>query len=121
MTGQIRGGMGVEELADHLRSAAVPAHDVRHQQTFLATDPVIAAVVTNLAVGLASYVISRDPGAWRMGSVAIDVFVLTSIDLAALSLAALAAVCLFRLKLGVLRTLEITTVAGLGARQAVTL
>ncbi len=39
-----------------------------------------------------------------------------SLDLAALALVALAAVCLFRLKLGVLRTLGIAAAAGVALR-----
>lgn len=73
----------------------------------------VVGVVANLAVWFALRVLFREHAALRAGPVALDVPLPTSIDLAAVALAALAAVCLFRLKLGVLRTLGIAAAAGL--------
>ena len=72
----------------------------------------VVGVVANLAVWFALHVVFRDHTAFRAGPVAIDLPIPASIDLAALALAAVAAFCLFRIKLGVLRTLGIA--AGLG-------
>jgi chromate transporter len=76
----------------------------------------VVGVVANLAVWFALRVLFRDHRAVQAGPIALDVPVLSSIDLAALALAALAAVCLFRFKLGILRTLGITAAAGLALR-----
>jgi chromate transporter len=81
----------------------------------------VVGVVANLAVWFALHVLFRDHGALRVGPVALDLPVLTSIDLVALALAAIAAGCLFQLKLGVLRTLGITAALGLVARFVMTL
>ncbi len=78
----------------------------------------VVGVIANLAVWFALHVVFRDHGALRVGPVALDVPVLASVDLGALGLAAVAAACLFRLKLGVLRTLGITAAAGLALRIA---
>src|SRR5271165_187543 len=79
----------------------------------------VVGVVANLAVWFALHVVFRDHTALRAGPLAIDMPVPASVDLAALSLAVAAAVCLFRLKVGVLRTLGITAVLGLVVRTAV--
>ena len=79
----------------------------------------VVGVVGNLAVWFASQVLFRDHVAFRAGPLAVDVPVLGSLDAAALALAAVAAVCFFRLKLGALRTLGITAVLGLAVRMAV--
>jgi chromate transporter len=76
----------------------------------------LVGVVTNLAVWFALRVLFDDRQTVQAGPIALDVPVLGSIDFAALALAALAAVCLFRFKLGVLRTLGITAAAGLVLR-----
>ncbi len=76
----------------------------------------VVGVVANLAVWFALHVIFHDHVALRMGPLAIDMPVLTSVDLAALALAIVAAVCLFQLKLGVLKTLGITAVLGVVVR-----
>jgi chromate transporter len=78
----------------------------------------VVGVVGNLAVWFALQVIFRDHVALRAGPLAVDLPVLTSIDFAALALAVLAAVCLFRLKRGVLQTLGISAAAGLILRLA---
>jgi chromate transporter len=76
----------------------------------------VVGVVANLAVWFGLRVLFRDQQTVQAGPVALDLPVLASIDIAALALAALAAVCLFRFKLGILRTLGITAVAGLALR-----
>jgi len=81
----------------------------------------VVGVIANLAVWFALHVLFRTHAALRVGPVAINVPVLTSLDVAALALAALAAVCLFRLKRGVLQTLGITAAAGLVLRLALSL
>ena len=48
-----------------------------------------------------------------LGPAALELPVLSSLDLAALALASLAALCLFRFRLGVPRTLGITAASGL--------
>jgi chromate transporter len=79
----------------------------------------VVGVVANLAVWFALHVVFREHTALRAGPLAMDVPVPASVDLAALLLAVAAAVCLFRLKLGVLRTLGITAVLGLIVRSAI--
>jgi len=79
----------------------------------------VVGVIANLAAWFALHVLFRDHDALRVGSLTFDLPVLTSIDLAALALAALAAVCLFRLKRGVLQTLGITAAAGLVLRLSI--
>lgn len=81
----------------------------------------LVGVVANLAVWFALQVVFRDIVAFRAGPLAVDLPVPASIDLAAVGLAAVAAVCLFRLKPGMLRTPGITAVLGLVARMAMTL
>ena len=72
----------------------------------------VVGVVANLAVWFGLRVLFRDLVDVRFRPVAVGLPVPTSLDLAALSLAVLAAVALFRLKQGVLRTLGITAAAG---------
>jgi chromate transporter len=50
------------------------------------------------------------------GPVALELPVPASLDPAALALAILAGLCLFRLRLGVVRTLAVTAAAGLAVR-----
>jgi chromate transporter len=78
----------------------------------------VVGVVANLAVWFALQVVFRDHTQFAAGPVAVQVPVFASIDLTALALAVVAAVCLFRLKLGVLRTLGITAALGLAVRMA---
>jgi len=79
----------------------------------------VVGVVANLAVWFALRVLFRDHRAAQAGPVTLDIPILGSLDLAALVLASLAAVCLFGFKLGVLRTLGITAAAGLVLRLGV--
>lgn len=76
----------------------------------------VVGVIGNLAVWFALQVIFREHVALQAGLVSINAPLFSSIDLAALALALLAAICLFRLKRGVLQTLGITAAAGLGLR-----
>jgi chromate transporter len=76
----------------------------------------VVGVIANLAVWFALHVLFREHAALGVGRFAIDLPVLASIDFAALALAVLAALCLFRWKRGVLQTLGITAVAGVALR-----
>jgi chromate transporter len=76
----------------------------------------VVGVVGNLAVWFALHVVFHSHLPLRAGPVSVDLPVLASVDLAALALAAVAAVCLFRLKLGVLRTLGLTAALGVVVR-----
>jgi chromate transporter len=78
----------------------------------------VVGVVANLAVWFALQVLFRDHYSFQAGPVAVLAPIPGSIDLAAMALAAVAAVCLFRLKAGVLRTLGITAALGLVLRLA---
>jgi chromate transporter len=78
----------------------------------------VVGVVGNLAVWFALQVLFHDHTALRTGPLALEIPVFSSIDLAAVALATLAALCLFRLKRGVLQTLGITAAAGLILRLA---
>jgi chromate transporter len=81
----------------------------------------VVGVIANLAVWFALHVLFRDHTELGAGSLTFDLPVLTSVDRVALALAALAAVCLFYLKRGVLQTLGITALAGLVLRLAINL
>jgi chromate transporter len=73
----------------------------------------VVGVVANLAVWFGLRVLFHTVHAVQIGPITVELPVLTSLDFAALALAALAAVCLFRLKLGVVKTLGIAAAAGL--------
>ena len=79
----------------------------------------VVGVIANLAVWFGLRVLFQRHTALVLGPVHFDLPVVSSLDWTALLLAVLAAVCLFRLKLGVLRTLGITAAAGLVLRLAV--
>jgi len=78
----------------------------------------VVGVIANLALWFGLHVIFRDHHEFRVGSLVVEVPTAASVDLAALALAALAGICLFRLRLGVLRTLGVTAAAGLVLRLA---
>jgi chromate transporter len=78
----------------------------------------VVGVVANLAVWFGLRVLFREMRAIQVGPLAMDLPVLDSLDLVALALAGLAAICLFRLKLGIVKTLGVTAVAGLLLRFA---
>ena len=73
----------------------------------------VVGVIANLAVWFGLRVLFRELQPVTLGPVALELPVLSSLDLAALALASLAALCLFRFRLGVPRTLGITAAAGL--------
>jgi len=79
----------------------------------------VVGVIANLAVWFGLRVLFQRHTALVLGPVHFDLPVVSSLDWTALLLAVLAVVCLFRLKLGVLRTLGITAAAGLVLRLAV--
>jgi chromate transporter len=72
----------------------------------------VVGVVANLALWFGLRVLFRELRLVSLGPLAVELPVPTSLDPAALALAALAAVCLFRLKLGVVRVLGVTAAAG---------
>jgi chromate transporter len=78
----------------------------------------VVGVVANLAVWFGLRVLFREVQAVQAGPVTVELPVLTSLDLAALALAILAAVCLFHFKLGVVKTLGMAAGAGLLVRLA---
>jgi chromate transporter len=78
----------------------------------------VVGVIANLAVWFGLRVLFQRHTALVLGPIHFDLPVVNSLDWTALLLAVLAAVCLFRLKLGVLRTLGITAAAGLVLRLA---
>ncbi len=76
----------------------------------------VVGVVANLAVWFGLRVLFQQMQAVQLGPVAVELLVLTSLDLTALGLAVLSAICLFRLRLGVVKTLGIAAGAGLLVR-----
>ncbi len=76
----------------------------------------VVGVIANLALWFGLRVIFADVGRWEAGPIGLDVPRLSSLDPLALALAALAAGCLFWLKLGLLRTLGVTAAVGLVAK-----
>ncbi len=76
----------------------------------------VVGVVANLAVWFALQVLFHAHAPFRAGPIRLDLPVLSSIDWTALGLAVLAALCMFRFRLGVMPTLGITAVAGLVVR-----
>lgn len=79
----------------------------------------VVGVIANLAVWFGLRVLFSEMRLLKVGPVALETPVFASINLAAAALAALAAICIFRLKLGVLPTLSITATAGLVAHFAI--
>jgi chromate transporter len=73
----------------------------------------VVGVIANLALWFGLRVLFADVARWEAGPVGFDIPRLSSLDPLALALAALAAASLFRLKLGLLRTLGITAAVGL--------
>lgn len=73
----------------------------------------VVGVVANLAVWFGLRVLFHTQQPVSVGGIVFEVPVLSSLDLSALVLAILAALCLFRFKIGVLRTLGVAALAGL--------
>ncbi len=78
----------------------------------------VVGVIANLALWFGLRVLFGDVRRVDAGPVGLDLPVITSLDPLAMALAALAAVCLFSMKLGLLRTLGITALVGLVAKLA---
>ncbi len=76
----------------------------------------VVGVIANLALWFGLRVLFRDIVAVAFGPVVVDLPAPATLDPAAAALAVLAAFCLFRFKLGVLRSLGITAGAGLVLR-----
>jgi chromate transporter len=73
----------------------------------------VVGVIANLALWFGLRVLFAEVRQVAAGPVALDVPVLASLDPLAAGLAVLAAVCLFRLRFGVVKTLGLVAVAGL--------
>ncbi len=73
----------------------------------------VVGVIANLAVWFGLRVFFSQIQKIQAGPFALEAPVLVSVNISALGLATLAAVCVFKLKLGVLQTLGITAAAGL--------
>ncbi|MBR0646497.1 chromate transporter, partial [Plastoroseomonas hellenica] len=76
----------------------------------------VVGVIANLALWFGLRVLFAEIDRMAIGPVALDVPAPASLDPLALGLAALAAFCLFRLRLGLLRTLGVTALVGLVAK-----
>ena len=74
----------------------------------------VVGVIANLALWFGLRVLFKELRHVTLGPVTLDLPVLASLDWRALVLAAIAALCLFRFRLGLLRTLAVGAVAGLG-------
>jgi chromate transporter len=72
----------------------------------------VVGVILNLAVWFGLHVLFRDVGVFRAGPLTIAAPAWASVDLVAVTLSVIAAVCLFRFRLGILATLAIC--GGLG-------
>jgi len=72
----------------------------------------VVGVILNLAVWFAIHTVFREARPLRVGPVAFDTPVLTSVDFWALLLSAAAMLAIFRLKAGVITTLAATSAAG---------
>lgn len=78
----------------------------------------VVGVIANLALWFGLRVLFGEVREIPLGPLVLDAPSPDSLDLPALGLAALAALCLFRLRLGVVRTLGIAALAGLTVRLA---
>ena len=72
----------------------------------------VVGVIANLALWFGLRVLFAEVRQVELGPVGLDLPALGSLDPLALALAALAAACLFGLKLGLLRTLGVTAAVG---------
>jgi len=76
----------------------------------------VVGVVANLTLWFGLRVLFGELRELRLGPMALDMPVLSSVDLSAVALAILAAICVFRLRWGVMATLGITAGAGMVIR-----
>ena len=72
----------------------------------------VVGVILNLAIWFALHVLFRDLNEFRFGPMALDVPVLSSINLASLVLTVAALVAVFRFKVGMIPVLAVCSVAG---------
>ncbi|MCB4822464.1 chromate efflux transporter [Roseicella aerolata] len=94
-------------------------HDApRLKGALAAVTAAVVGVIANLAVWFGLRVLFSTVREVPVGPVALELPVLTSLDPLAALLAMLAAVCLFRMKLGVVTTLAVAALAGLVLRTA---
>ena len=77
----------------------------------------VVGVVANLAVWFGLRVLFTRLEPFAIGPVSVALPVPSSLDSAAAALAVLAAICLFKLRMGVLKTLGVTALTGLVLRQ----
>jgi chromate transporter len=96
----------VERLHSHRKLASALA----------AVTAAVVGVIANLALWFGLRVLFAEVRRVEVGPAALDMPVLGSLDPLALALAALAAIGLFGLRLGLLRTLGVTAVVGLVAK-----
>ena len=95
-------------------------HDVQRLKGALAgVTAAVVGVIANLAVWFGLRALFGEVRAVPLGPMVLEVPVANSLDPVALLLAVLAAVCLFRMRLGVVQTLGIAALAGLAAQTAV--
>ncbi|BBK30508.1 chromate transporter [Stella humosa] len=78
----------------------------------------VVGVIANLALWFGLRVLFAEVRPLELGPARLDLPVPATLDPAALAIAVLAAICLFRLRLGVVRTLAVATAAGLAIRLA---
>lgn len=76
----------------------------------------VVGVIANLALWFGLRVLFGEVRSVQAGPLSFDLPVPATLDVQAVILALLAAVCLFRLRLGVVRTLGVAALAGLGLR-----
>jgi chromate transporter len=76
----------------------------------------VVGVIANLALWFGLRVLFAEVREVRLGPLALYLPVAATLDVQALILALLAAACLFRMKLGVLKTLGVAALAGLALR-----
>jgi chromate transporter len=76
----------------------------------------VVGVIANLALWFGLRVIFREMQAFEWSGISLELPVLQSVDVLALAIAALAALALFRFKLGVLKTLFLCSLAGLALK-----
>jgi chromate transporter len=78
----------------------------------------VVGVILNLTVWFATHVLFGEVRTVRAGPIEANLPVMSSIDVAALALAAVAMIAMFRLKLGIVLTLAICGAAGIALRLA---
>jgi chromate transporter len=89
-------------------------HARRVQGALAAVTAAVVGVIANLTAWFGLHVLFRSFMPLQLGAAHLNLPVLTSIDWAAVGLSAVAAVLLFRFHLGVIRTLGVCIVLGLG-------